>query len=70
MSLKVYILVPLYVTVCYNNALYGTAWYFLVLYDTVYYNIVGMAFIEALALPLVVSSFSIESDIDSLLVWT
>ena len=49
MSLKLYILVPLYVTVCYNNALYGTAWYFMVLYDTVYYCILGGVFIEALA---------------------
>ena len=49
MSLKVYILVPLYVTVCYNNALYGTTWYFMVLYDTVYYCILGGVFIEALA---------------------
>ena len=49
MSLKVYILVPLYVTLCYNNALYGTAWYFMVLYDTVYYCILGGVFIEALA---------------------
>ena len=49
MSLKLYILVPLYVTVCYNNALYGTTLYFMVLYDTVYYCILGVFVIEAQA---------------------
>ena len=66
MSLKLYILVPLYVTVYYNNTLYGTAWYFMVLYDTLYYCILGGVFMKLWPLPIV----CINSDMYDLYSWS